>query len=216
MQLQRRRRQAPLERPVFTGRLIGYARVSTEDQDLSMQISALRRAGVHDDSIWSEKVSGVKANRPERDKALVDAREGDVFIVYKLDRLGRSFRELLEITDDLERRGVGFRSITEGFDTTKPAGKFLFHVLGAMAEFERGLIVERTRDGMAEAKRQGKRLGAPLFMTPERMAEARKRLIHGESVASIAAGWGISRQTLYTRFSMAKIKALRKRHRPRK
>ena len=209
-------RKAPLERPVFTGRLIGYARVSTEDQDLSMQISHLRRAGCHDDNIWFEKVSGVKANRPERDKAIMDAREGDVFIVYKLDRLGRSFRELLEITDGLQDRGIGFRSITEGFDTTKPAGRLLFHVIGALAEFERGLIVERTRDGMAEARRQGKRLGAPLFMTPERMKEAKRRLIAGENIGQIAASWGISRQTLYTRFSMKRIKLLRKRHKPRK
>lgn len=209
-------RKAPLDRPVFTGRLIGYARVSTEDQDLSMQISALRRAGVHDDNIWSEKVSGVKARRPERDKAVMDAREGDVFIVYKLDRLGRSFRELLEMTDSMEERGIGFRSLTEGFDTTKPAGKLLFHMLGALAEFERGLIAERTRDGMAEAKAQGRQVGAPLFMTPERMTEAKRRLIAGESIGQIAASWGISRQTLYTRFSMKKIKALRMRHRPRK
>src|SRR5262245_57368871 len=127
------RRKAPLERPVFSGRLIGYARVSTEDQDLSMQITALKRAGCNEDNIWSEKVSGVKARRPQRDMALIDAREGDVFVVYKLDRLGRSFRELLELADLMESRGIGFRSLTEGFDTTKPAGKLLFHVIGALA-----------------------------------------------------------------------------------
>ncbi len=195
----------------FGGRLIGYARVSTADQDLGMQLAALRRAGVQEDNIWSEQVSGVKKRRPERDKAMMDAREGDVFIVYKLDRLGRSFRELLEMVHDLETRKVGFRSLTEGFDTTTVSGKFMFHMLGALAEFERGLIAERTRDGMAEAKAQGRPVGAPLFMTPERVEEASKRIAGGESIAEIAADWGISRQTLYVRFNHAKVKRLRRR-----
>lgn len=196
----------------FEGRLIGYARVSTADQDLAMQIGKLRDAGVRDDNIWHETVSGVKAKRPQRDLAMMDAREGDIFVVYKLDRLGRSFRELLDMVHTLEQRKIGFRSITEGFDTTKPAGKFMFHMLGAMAEFERGLIAERTRDGMAEARADGRQVGAPLFMTPERVAEAKRRLIAGETIAQIAEGWGISRQTLYIRFPRAKIKQLRRRH----
>lgn len=202
-----------LEPEGFAGRLIGYARVSTPDQDLAMQLSRLRAAGVHDDNLWHETVSGVKKRRPQRDLAMMDAREGDIFVVYKLDRLGRSFRELLEMVHDLETRKIGFRSITEGFDTTKPAGKFMFHMLGAMAEFERGLIAERTRDGMAEAKADGRQVGAPLFMTPERMREATERLRAGETIASIAADWGISRQTLYVRFPLAKVKQLRKRRR---
>ena len=212
-------RKSRRERPArqeFTGRLIGYARVSTVDQDLGMQIGALRRRGVNDDNIWSETVSGVKRKRPERDKAMVDAREGDVFVVYKLDRLGRSFRELLDMVHDLEQRGIGFVSITEGFDTTTPAGRFMFHMLGALAEFERGLIAERTRDGMAEAKAQGRPVGAPLFMTPARMAEATKRLAAGESVAQIAEGWGISRQTLYVRFPLKRVKLLRKQRNGRR
>lgn len=210
--MHRKKMRRSLEPDGFTGRLIGYARVSTAEQDIAMQVSALRRAGVHDDNIWHETVSGVKAKRPERDKAMMDAREGDIFVVYKLDRLGRSFRELLDMVHDLETQKIGFRSLTEGFDTTKPAGKFMFHMLGAMAEFERGLIAERTRDGMAEAKADGRQVGAPLFMTPERVAEAKRRLIAGETIAEIAAGWGISRQTLYIRFPRAKIKQLRRRH----
>lgn len=195
-----RRRTAPkLERPEFTGRLIGYARVSTPDQDVAMQVSALKRAGVHPDNIWSETVSGVAAKRPQRDLAMVDARKGDILVVYKLDRFGRSFRELLDIVHRLGERGIGFHSLTEGFDTTTPGGRFLFHMLGAGAEFERDLIRERTRDGMAEAKRRGVRLGAPLFMTPERIAEVRRRLKAGETVAQIADRWGISRQTIYQR-----------------
>jgi len=211
MVVHRKKRRAQPEPNGFGGRLIGYARVSTADQDLAMQLAALRRAGVQEDNIWSEQVSGVKKKRPERDKAMMDAREGDVFIVYKLDRLGRSFRELLEMVHDLETRKIGFRSLTEGFDTTTVSGKFMFHMLGALAEFERGLIAERTRDGMAEAKAQGRQVGAPLFMTAERMAEAADRIAAGESIAQIAADWGISRQTLYVRFNRAKVKRLQRK-----
>jgi DNA invertase Pin-like site-specific DNA recombinase len=201
----------PKLRPEFTGRLVGYARVSTNDQDLSMQISALRRAGVLEDNIWSEHVSGVKAKRPQRDMAMMDARKGDVFIVYKLDRLGRSFRELLEMTDDLERRGVGFRSLTEGFDTTKPAGKLLFHMLGALAEFERGLIAERTRDGMAEAKAQGRTMGAPKWFTKERQAEFIRRYKAGESVTDVATDWGKTPNMIRSHFKKEDLKRLRPR-----
>lgn len=193
----------------FAGRLIGYARVSTPEQDLAMQKSRLRDAGVHDDNLWFETVSGVKKKRPQRDLAMMDAREGDIFVVYKLDRLGRSFRELLEMVEGLEKRKVGFISLTEGFDTTKPAGKFMFHMLGAMAEFERGLIAERTRDGMAEAKADGRQVGAPLFMTQDRMDEAEVHFRDGGSVSDLAEEWGISRQTLYVRFPKAKIEKLR-------
>ena len=177
-----------------------------------MQISALERAGVHPDNIWSETISGVKAKRPQRDMALTDARTGDVFVVYKRDRLGRSFRDLLTIVDSLESRGIGFRSITEGFDTTKPAGRFMFHMIGALAEFERGLIAERTRDGMAEAKRQGKQVGAPLFMTRERIAEAKARIRAGETVEQIAKAWDISKRTIYLHIKVRRLKP-RKRKR---
>ncbi len=200
----------PKERPEFTGRLVGYARGSTNDQDLSMQISALRRAGVLEDNIWSEYVSSVKAKRPQRDMALLDARKGDVFVVYKLDRLGRSFRELLEMTDDMQDRGIGFRSLTEGFDTTKPAGKLLFHMLGALAEFERGLIAERMRDGMAEAKRQGRQLGAPKWFTKERQAEFERRFIAGEEVVDVATDWGKTPNMIRSHYNKAKLKKLRK------
>lgn len=205
------RPEPPKLRPEFTGRLVGYARVSTNDQDLSMQISALRRAGVLEDNIWSEYVSGVKAKRPQRDMALLDARKGDVFVVYKLDRLGRSFRELLEMTDNMQDRGIGFRSLTEGFDTTKPAGKLLFHMLGALAEFERGLIAERTRDGMAEAKAQGRMLGAPKWFTKERQAEFVRRYKAGESVVDVATDWGKTPNMIRTKFKKAQLHRLRRR-----
>jgi DNA invertase Pin-like site-specific DNA recombinase len=194
----------------FKGRLIGYARVSTADQDVAMQVSALKRAGVLDDNLWSEQVSGVKAKRPQRDLAMLDARKGDVFIVYKLDRLGRSFRELLDMVHDLEHRGVGFRSLTEGFDTTKPAGKFMFHMLGALAEFERGLIAERTRDGMAEAKERGVQVGKPKWFTDERRKEFERRFPK-ESVQEIADDWGKSANMIRSAYKKAVLAKLRRR-----
>lgn len=194
----------------MTGRLVGYARVSTPDQDVAMQVAALRKAGVQEDNIWFETVSGVKKKRPQRDMALLDARKGDVFVVYKLDRLGRSFLELLDMVETMEKRGVGFRSLTEGFDTTTPGGRLLFHVLGALAEFERGLIAERTRDGMANAKLEGRKLGAPRFMTPERIAEAKQRIAAGESVQEIVGRWNKSPQMLYRYIPRKVIKRLRK------
>lgn len=193
----------------WTGRLVGYARVSTPEQDVAMQVGALFRAGVHEDNIWQETVSGVRLKRPQRDLALMDARRGDVFVVYKLDRLGRSFIELLEIVNGLEKRGVGFRSLTEGFDTTTPAGKFMFHMLGALAEFERGLIVERTRDGMAEAKRQGKKLGAPKWFNKDRQDEFVKRFVAGESVKAIADSWGKTSNMIRTKFKKTTLRRLR-------
>jgi DNA invertase Pin-like site-specific DNA recombinase len=206
----KRRRERP-EPQELTGRFVGYARVSTPDQDVAMQISALQKAGVQDDNIWSETVSGVKAKRPQRDMALLDAREGDVFVVYKLDRLGRSFRELQDIVWELRERGVGFRSITEGFDTTTPAGTLLFHVIGALAEFERGLIAERTRDGMAEAKARGRPIGQPLWFNKERQAEFIKRFKAGESVAQIAKSWGKTPNMIRTKFKRARLHRLRRR-----
>jgi DNA invertase Pin-like site-specific DNA recombinase len=206
--MHKKTRNAP---ETFAGRLVGYARVSTEDQDLGMQISALRRHGVMEDNIWHEKVSGVKANRPARDKALLDARKGDVFVVYKLDRLGRSFVELLHIVGKLEAEGIGFRSITEGFDTTTPAGKFMFHMLGAMAEFERGLIAERTRDGMAEARARGVVVGAKKWFTTARKAEFERRLKAGETVQEIADDWRKSANMIRKHYPKAALDKLRRK-----
>jgi DNA invertase Pin-like site-specific DNA recombinase len=195
----------------YPGRLIGYARVSTADQDIAMQLTALERSGVDPDQIWSETVSGVKAKRPQRDLALLDCRRGDTLVVYKLDRLGRSLRELLQIVGDLEARGVGFRSVTEGFDTTTTAGKFMFHMIGALAEFERGLIRERTRDGMAEAKRSGKRLGKPLFFTERRRKEFERRFRAGESVKQIVESWDKTTTLIRVRYNREQLKRLRLR-----
>lgn len=189
----------------FTGRLIGYARVSTPDQDVKMQLQALRNAGVHEDNLHFETVSGVKKRRHKLELAMIDSRPGDVFIVYKLDRLGRSFQDLLVKVQELEDRGIGFRSITEKFDTTSPGGKFVFHMLGAMAEFERGLVQERTRDGMAAAKARGVQLGKPLFFTPARREELKRRLGRGETVRQITASWQKSPQIVYSRIRKAQL-----------
>lgn len=135
--------------------LVGYARVSTDDQDLGLQLTALRNAGVPESQTFQEHISGVAAKRPQFEKALKHLRKGDVFVVWKLDRLGRSIEELIRIMNSFEARGIKLRSLTEGLDTTSALGKFFFHVMGALAQFERDLISERTKAGIEEAKRRG-------------------------------------------------------------
>lgn len=138
---------------------IGYARVSTEDQLLDLQIEALRKAGCV--RIFEEKKSGTLKHRPALYAAMKALEEGDVLVVWKLDRLGRSLQELMRILGRLERRGIGFWSLSDQIDTTTPAGKLLFHITGAVAEFERALISERTKAGMLAARRRGRRPGRP-------------------------------------------------------
>lgn len=138
---------------------IGYARVSTEDQKLDLQRDALRRAGCA--RFFEEKRSGATDRRPALDKALRALKAGDVLVVWKLDRLGRSLQDLIAILARLDARGIGFCSLSDGIDTTTPAGKLLFHITGAVAEFERSLISERTKAGMQSARRQGRKPGRP-------------------------------------------------------
>lgn len=205
------RRNSGHEPKQFTGRLIGYARVSTPEQDVDMQLRALRNVGVLEDNLHWETVSGVAKRRHKLELALIDARDGDVFVVYKLDRIGRSMRDLLDKVHDLETRGVGFRSITEAIDTTTPGGRLLFHVIGALAQFERDLIRERTRDGMAAAKKRGSQVGKPLWFTPARQAEFEKRIRAGETIKQITESWGKSRQLIYSRYTRKDIKRLRRK-----
>jgi DNA invertase Pin-like site-specific DNA recombinase len=194
-----------------TGRLVGYARVSTSDQDVAMQVQALVRAGVNPDNIHTETVSGVKKIRPMLEWAIkVDCRPGDCLVVYKLDRLGRSLADLIAKVADLTERGIGFRSLSESMDTTTPGGKLLFHVIGALAQFERDLIAERTRDGVLARKERGLRVGAPVKMTPARIEEAKRRIAAGELLKDIAADFGVHPQTLYVRWPRAKVKRLRR------
>ncbi len=195
----------------FTGRLIGYARVSTRDQSLEMQKDALRRAGVPEDNLWFEVKSGVKAKRPRLELALTQAVRGDVFIVYKLDRLGRSMLDLIDKVEGLTKRGVGFRSLTEGFDTTTPGGRLLFHVIGALAQFERDLVVERTRDGMAAARRRGSQIGALPKLTEKDEAKAERWLKAKVPAIEVARRLGVVRQTVLNRPHLAKLVPRRKR-----
>ena len=191
------RKNSPPPEP--TGQLIGYARVSTPDQSVDMQLDALRRAGVPEDNLWSETKSGVRARRPQLELALTQAMRGDTFVVYKLDRLGRNLRDLMDKLDDLDRRGIGFRSLNDGIDTTTAIGRLIFHMLGAIAQFERDLTVERTRDGMAAAKRRGSRLGALPKLSKEQELEAEAMLKAGESVTDVAKHFKVTRPTLYAR-----------------
>lgn len=136
---------------------IGYARVSTEDQNPALQLDALQAAGC--ERVFSDQASGAQADRPGLAEALAFARPGDTLICWRLDRLGRSVRHLIELAEDLQARGVGLCSLHDQIDTTTAGGKMLFHVLAALAEFERGLIQERTRAGLAAARARGRKGG---------------------------------------------------------
>lgn len=134
---------------------VGYARVSTDDQNLDLQLNALRQAGVPDSHIFMEHVSGAANKRPQFEKALKNLRRGDVFVVWKLDRLSRSMAELVKLANDFKARGVQLKSLTEGIDTTTPMGELFYHIMAALAHFERALISERTKAGIEAAKERG-------------------------------------------------------------
>jgi DNA invertase Pin-like site-specific DNA recombinase len=178
--------------------LIGYARVSTTDQNLNLQRDALLAAGCPETRVYTDIASGAKAGRPGLEAALHDLREGDTLVVWKLDRLGRSLRHLIETVHALGARGVGFKSLQEHIDTTTPGGKLVFHVFAALAEFERDLIGERTRAGLTAARARGRRGGRKPALTPKQAALARSmKADPGNSIADICATLGISKRTLY-------------------
>ncbi|MBJ7509720.1 recombinase family protein [Brevundimonas sp.] len=176
--------------------LVGYARVSTQDQDATLQRVALQHAGCT--RIFEETASGAQRDRPELEAALSYMREGDTLVVWKLDRLARSVRQLIETVEDLEMRGVGFRSLTENIDTTSPGGKLVFHLFAALAEFERGLIRERTMAGLASARARGRTGGRPRSLG-ERDLIALKALLADDqiTVSEIAKRIGVSPATIY-------------------
>ena len=171
--------------------LIGYARVSTQDQTLRLQHHALTDGGC-------EKLCGTSTTLPAREKLLAFARKGDVVVVWKLDRLGRSLRDLIDVVNSLQDRGVGLRSLQEAIDTTTPAGKLTFHIFAALAEFERDMIRERTSAGLAAAHKRGVAIGRPRALTPEQilMAEA-MTADPAISTRQVAEQFGIHRSTLY-------------------
>ena len=183
--------------------LVGYARVSTLDQNADLQEDALSEAGCV--KVFTDKASGAQADRPQLDAALSYLRDGDVLVVWRLDRLGRSLKHLITVVSDLEDRGVGFRSLTESMDTTTPAGKLIFHVFAALAEFERNLIRERTKSGLEAARARGRKGGRKPSLSPKKIEVARKMYADGDStVAEIARVLGVSRATIYRHLGEAR------------
>ena len=179
---------------------IGYARVSTIDQNLDVQTDALTAAGCS--RVFKDRASGKLDRRPQLDAALDYLRPGDQLVVTKLDRLGRSLRHLLNLMADLERRRIDLQVIDQGLDTSTPAGKLIFAVIGAVAEFERDLISERTRAGLTAARARGRKGGRRPAMTPERAAVAQQMYDSREhTMAVIAKTVGVSRATLYRSLS---------------
>ncbi|KAA3518263.1 recombinase family protein [Agrobacterium vitis] len=174
---------------------IGYARVSTGDQDTALQLDALRKAGC--ERLFEDKASGTKTDRLGLAEAIRYVRDGDTLTVWKLDRLGRLMKHLIEIITELEAKGVGFRSITENIDTTTSGGRLVFHLFGALAQFERDLIRERTRAGLQAAEERGRRGGRQVVVTPDKLAKARQHLAAGLNVREAAARVKIGKTALY-------------------
>lgn len=188
--------------------LVGYARVSTQDQKPQLQLDALKAAGCG--RIFEEKASGAQRERPGLKNALEFLREGDTLVVWKLDRLARSLRQLLETVELLEGRGIGLRSLTESIDTTTPGGRLIFHIFGALAEFERSVIRERTSAGLASARARGRVGGRPPAMTAGDIAVAKTLLANSEiSVKEIARRQGVSVSTLYKHIPAARATVTR-------
>jgi DNA invertase Pin-like site-specific DNA recombinase len=179
--------------------LIGYARVSTQDQNPQLQSDALEQAGC--ERTFTDKASGAIAERTALREALAFARSGDTIVVWKLDRLARSLKQLISTVEELENRGVGFRSITEAIDTTTSGGRLVFHIFGALAEFERSIIRERTKAGIEAAAQRGRKGGRPPALSDADHASA-KALLRDPSIPikEVAKRLGVSVSTLYMHF----------------
>lgn len=175
--------------------ILGYARVSTDDQNLDAQTDALAAAGA--ERIFADKISGSLRKRPELDRLLEHLRPGDVVVVAKYDRLARSLRDLLEIVETIKDRGAGFRSLAEDIDTTTPAGRLIFHVFASIAQFERERISERTREGLEAARRRGRVGGRPPALSTAQVAEVRRmRDEEGRRLTEIAQLFEVSVKTV--------------------
>jgi len=174
--------------------LIGYGRVSTRDQNLKLQTDALEAAGCEKKNIFVEKASGLQKGRPQLAKALAFIREGDTLVVWKLDRLARSMRQLVNTIEDMQENGIGFKSLTENIDTTSAGGKLVFGIFSSIAEFERSLIRERVVAGMEASDKKG---GRPALITDAMRKAIEKQLRAGASVSAVADKEGLSRDTLY-------------------
>lgn len=180
---------------------VGYARVSTTDQNPEMQQDALAEAGCS--RIFVDRASGTLAERPELTAALDYLREGDTLVVWRLDRLGRSLPHLVQVVHDLQKRGVGFRSLTETIDTSTPTGTLMLNLFGSFAQFERDLVSERTKAGLAAARARGRHGGRKPALTPKKAQLARQMYeAGGTTVAEIAETLGVSRATIYRSLSI--------------
>lgn len=187
--------------------LVGYARVSTLDQDPALQLDALAVAGC--ERVFQEKASGSSTDRPELMKALEFMRAGDTLVVWKLDRLARSLKQLIATVEDLHACGVGFRSLTDSIDTTTAGGELVFHMFGAIAQFERRLIQERTRAGLKAAAARGRHGGRPKKLDEKALVQARAMLRDASiPVSEVARRLGVSRPTLYAYLPEARGRAM--------
>jgi DNA invertase Pin-like site-specific DNA recombinase len=179
--------------------LIGYARVSTNEQHLDLQRDALRKAGVSAKHLYTDTITGTKSERPGLEEALSHLRDGDTFVVWRLDRLGRSLKHLIETVTKLQEQHIAFKSITENIDTSTATGQLVFHLFGALAEFERNLITERTMAGLEAARARGRTGGRPKLKTSLSKVAMAKKLYadHTNSIRDICRTLHISRATLY-------------------
>lgn len=183
--------------------LVGYARVSTLDQNPDLQVKALKSAGCK--RLFVEKASGAQRDRPELMAAIDYVRGGDTIVVWKLDRMARSLKQLIETVEDLEQRGIGFKSLTEAIDTTTSGGRLVFHIFAALAEFERSVIRERTVAGLAAAKARGARPGRKPSLDANDIEAAKALLAKGElTVAEVAGRLGVAPSTLYKHIPAAR------------
>ena len=187
--------------------LIGYIRVSTNDQNTDLQRLALQSADC--ELIFEDRKSGKSTDRPGLKKALRCLQPGDTLVVWKLDRLGRSMRNLVMLTEELRVRGVNFRSLTDSIDTITPMGRFFFHIMGALAEMERELIVERTRAGLAAAREHGRIGGRRRIMTGEVIAKAERMIAKGATLQQVSLVLEVSVKTLYRYIPAERQRSLR-------
>lgn len=177
--------------------LIGYARVSSQEQNLDLQSDVLKRSGCADENIFTDKITGVKTDRKGLQDALSHLRAGDTLVVWRLDRLGRTLKQLIELINDFHARGIGFISTQEQIDTTTSGGKLIFHIFGALAEFEREVIRERTNAGLQAARARGRLGGRPKALDPKKAAQVRAMYARQEPIKDILGLFNISRATLY-------------------
>ncbi|WP_353614238.1 recombinase family protein [Mangrovibacter phragmitis] len=183
--------------------LVGYARVSTDDQNLNLQRDALDQVGC--EQIFEDQLSGAKAERPGLHRALQYARAGDTLVVWRMDRLSRSLKDLIEMVTLLESKGIGLKSLQEAIDTSSSSGKLIFHIFGALAEFERTLIRERTQAGLQAARARGRKGGRPKALNKDKQALAVKLYDEKKhTVNQICEMMGISKPTLYKYIEAAK------------